>query len=299
VVDVSARGLAYNLYSLRIIRYEIGSGAHLGLEKDAHLFPIAPDPAGALLPELLGKGKQALADAVGEALSRESQPAASARLLAPLLRPPKVIAIGLNYEGHRLETKADPPTEPTVFSKFATAIIGPHDDVCLPRVAPRRVDYEAELAVVLGATGRDVEEGEALSWVAGYTVANDVSARDWQTRKPNGQWLLGKSFDTFLPLGPAVVTADEIPDPGHLQVTCAVSGEILQAANTSELIFGVPALIAYLSQVFTLEAGDVILTGTPAGVGMARNPPRWLAPGDVIETTVEGIGTLRNRVVGE
>jgi 2-keto-4-pentenoate hydratase/2-oxohepta-3-ene-1,7-dioic acid hydratase in catechol pathway len=151
---------------------------------------------------------------------------------------------------------------------------------------------------VLFGGGRDLAESDPLSMIAGYTVANDVSARDWQIKKPNGQWLLGKTFDTFLPMGPAIVTTDELDDPHSLRITCTVSGETLQDASTSELIFRIPYLISYLSRVFRLEPGDVILTGTPGGVGMARTPPRWLRHGDVVETAIEGVGTLRNSVRG-
>ena len=219
-------------------------------------------------------------------------------LLPPIARPPKVIGIGLNYESHRQEVEAPPPEEPTIFAKFSSSIVGPHDAIELPEVAPRRVDYEAELAVVVSRGGHHIAESNAMSHVAGYMASNDVSARDWQVKKPNGQWVLGKSFDTFLPLGPALVSADEVPDPHDLAVTCWVSGELRQQARTSELIFSIPEIISYISRVCTLEPGDVILTGTPAGVGMARKPPTWLHDGDVVETSVESIGTLRNPVRG-
>jgi 2-keto-4-pentenoate hydratase/2-oxohepta-3-ene-1,7-dioic acid hydratase in catechol pathway len=183
------------------------------------------------------------------------------RILAPFLNPRKIAAIGLNYEGHRLEAKAEVATEPTVFSKFSSSITGPFDDIVLPGVAPRRVDYEAELAVVLAGGGRNIAEEDAMTHVLGYTVANDVSARDWQSKKPGGQWLLGKSFDTFLPLGPLVVTPDEIPEPHALEISCTVSGALLQRASTSELIFKIPQLIAYLSRVSSIELGDLLQIG--------------------------------------
>jgi 2-keto-4-pentenoate hydratase/2-oxohepta-3-ene-1,7-dioic acid hydratase in catechol pathway len=244
---------------------------------------------------LLRAGPGALAKAA-ESASMVDESLADVTLLAPLSNPPKVIGIGMNYESHRLEIGAEPQSEPTVFGKFASSITGPNDPIVLPAAAPRRVDYEAELAVVLGATGRDVSEADAMSLVAGYMVANDVSARDWQVKKPAGQWELGKSFDTFLPLGPSLVTADEVEDPHGLRVTCEIAGETLQDGHTGDLIFPIPTLIVYLSRVCTLHPGDLILTGTPGGVGMSRKPPRWLADGDVVRTTVDGLGSLENPV---
>jgi 2-keto-4-pentenoate hydratase/2-oxohepta-3-ene-1,7-dioic acid hydratase in catechol pathway len=232
------------------------------------------------------------------AVSQNRHRVGELEILAPVPNPRKIAAIGLNYEGHRLEANAEVAIEPTVFSKFASSITGPCDDIVLPSIAPRRVDYEAELAVVLAGGGRNILEADAMTHVLGYTIANDVSARDWQSKKPGGQWLLGKSFDTFLPLGPLVVTPEEIPDPHSLEISCTVSGELLQRASTSELIFKIPHLIAYLSQVSSIELGDLLLTGTPAGVGMARQPPRWLRDGDLVETTIEFIGSLQNRVRG-
>ena len=222
--------------------------------------------------------------------------ASAVSLLTPLPSPGKIICIGLNYRSHLEETGMDMPSDPTVFAKYASAIIGPHDAIVLPAPAADRVDYEAELVVVIGTRGKDVPAAHAMDYIAGYTAANDISARDWQLRKSGGQWLLGKTFDTFLPLGPALVTSDEVDDPGALRVTCRVSGELLQDGNTSEMLFGIPDLVSYLSSVFTLEAGDLILTGTPGGVGMARKPRRFLHAGDLVEVDVEGIGTLTNSV---
>jgi 2-keto-4-pentenoate hydratase/2-oxohepta-3-ene-1,7-dioic acid hydratase in catechol pathway len=244
---------------------------------------------------LLRDGPDGLARAARKAASSEDR-ISELTLLPPLACPPKVIGIGLNYESHRLEIGAESQSEPTVFGKFPSTIIGANDPIVLPAVAPRRVDYEAELAVVIGTSARNVSEADAMSLVAGYAVANDVTARDWQVKKPQGQWELGKSFDSFLPFGPTLTTVDEVDDPHDLRVVCEVSGEILQDGNTSDLIFRIPALIAYLSQVFTLTAGDVILTGTPGGVGMSRTPPRWLAVGDVVRTMVGNLGTLENPV---
>jgi 2-keto-4-pentenoate hydratase/2-oxohepta-3-ene-1,7-dioic acid hydratase in catechol pathway len=219
------------------------------------------------------------------------------RCLAPIVSPSKVVCVGQNYPEHNDETGFERPAEPLIFSKFPSAIIGPGEVIELPAVAPRRVDYEAELAVVIGRKCRNVPQRAALGCVAGYMAANDISARDWQVKKPGGQWLLGKTFDTFLPLGPVMVTADEIGDPQDLRIQCAIGGEILQDDTTGNMIFPVSELLAYISSVCTLEVGDVLLTGSPAGVGMSRKPPRWLAEGDVVKTSIDGIGTLENSVV--
>ncbi len=215
------------------------------------------------------------------------------RLLAPLL-PSNILAIGLNYRRHAHESNMPVPERPILFLKPTSTVIGPDDAIVLPADSDE-VDYEAELAIVIGREARDVSEADALSYVLGYTCANDVSARDWQLRLDR-QWARGKSFDTFCPLGPAIVTADEIPDPDALAIAMRVSGETLQSSSTSDLIFGVREIIAYLSRGMTLLPGTVILTGTPEGVGMGRTPPRWLRRGDVCEVEIEKIGTLRNPV---
>lgn len=218
------------------------------------------------------------------------------RLLAPVDRPSKVICIGINYVPHMEETHFERPTEPVVFAKLVSAITGPADPILLPKAAPRRVDYEAELVVVIGAGGRDIDASRAMQHVAGFTVGNDVSARDWQLKKPGGQWLLGKSFDTFLPLGPWIASREEIADLAATHVRCAVNGEILQDDVLGNLIFDIPTLVSYVSQVATLEPGDLVMTGTPGGVGQSRTPPRWLADGDVVETSVDGVGRIVNPV---
>jgi len=183
-----------------------------------------------------------------------------------------------------------------VFSKYSTAVIGPGEAIVLPRNSTKP-DYEAEFAVVIGQRARHVAEADWRSCVFGYTILNDVSARDFQTA--TSQWMIGKTFDTFAPFGPAIVTADEIADPHSLQISLSINGEVLQDSNTSNLIFGVPQLIAHLSSVFTLEPGDIISTGTPAGVGFARKPPRWLRPGDLVSIKIDGLGELVNPVVAE
>jgi 2-keto-4-pentenoate hydratase/2-oxohepta-3-ene-1,7-dioic acid hydratase in catechol pathway len=221
---------------------------------------------------------------------------AAAKLVAPIPRPSKIICIGLNYRDHAEESKMAIPEVPTVFSKYATAVIGPGAPIVLPRVS-QKPDYEAEFAVVIGKGGRHIPDSQWHEHVFGYTCLNDVSARDYQMA--TSQWMMGKTFDTFAPIGPAIVTADEIDDPHNLDISLTLSGEVMQHSNTKNLIFQIPRLIAYLSSVFTLEPGDIIATGTPAGVGFARKPPRWLRPGDECRVKIEGIGELVNPVVAE
>ena len=218
------------------------------------------------------------------------------KLLAPIPRPPKFICVGLNYRDHAAETRLEIPKVPTIFNKFTNVVIGPSDPIVLPRVETRP-DYEAEFAFVIGRGGRYIPESEAMQHVFGYTIVNDVSARDFQMA--TSQWLMGKTFDTFAPMGPWIVTADEISDPHALDISLEIAGERLQHSNTRELIFKIPELIEYISKVVTLEPGDVVATGTPAGVGFARKPPRYLKPGDEVAISIQGIGTLRNTVVAE
>jgi 2-keto-4-pentenoate hydratase/2-oxohepta-3-ene-1,7-dioic acid hydratase in catechol pathway len=218
------------------------------------------------------------------------------RLAAPIPKPPKIVCIGLNYRDHAEETKMAIPSVPTVFAKFPTAVIGHRHPIVLPKNSTRP-DYEAELAVVIGKGGRHIPEERWQDHVFGYTILNDVSARDFQMA--TSQWMIGKTFDTFAPIGPAIVTADEIEDPHQLAISLTLSGEVMQDSNTSNLIFKIPRLIAYLSSVFTLEPGDIIATGTPAGVGFARHPPRYLKPGDEVTVRIAGVGELVNPVIAE
>jgi 2-keto-4-pentenoate hydratase/2-oxohepta-3-ene-1,7-dioic acid hydratase in catechol pathway len=223
-------------------------------------------------------------------------PLASVRLLAPIPRPPKIICVGLNYRDHAIESNMEIPKVPTIFSKYATSVIGPGEKIRLPRVSTKP-DYEAEFAVIIGKGGRHIPAGAWKEHVFGYTILNDVSARDYQMA--TSQWMIGKTFDTFAPMGPAIVSADEIADPHNLDISLTINGETLQHSNTKNLIFRIPDLIEYLSAVFTLESGDVISTGTPAGVGFARKPPRFLQPGDDVKVLVEGLGELWNPVAAE
>jgi 2-keto-4-pentenoate hydratase/2-oxohepta-3-ene-1,7-dioic acid hydratase in catechol pathway len=292
---------------MRLIQYsEAADELRLGAVEDGIVIDLArAGVMSATMEELLAEGLDAARAAVDHAHGMNGEAGAAGltrkledvTVLAPLLRPAKIICVGINYFDHAAEAETEPPKEPIIFSKYASSIVGPTDVVELPAVS-RRVDWEAELAAVIGRRGKNIPADQAADYIAGYTVANDVSAREWQLAKPMKQWLLGKSFDTFLPLGPAIVTADEVADPYALRISCAVNGVTKQDASTSELLFRVPELISYVSQVFTLEPGDLILTGTPDGVGGSRNPPEFLQDGDVLTTTVEGLGSLENPVRG-
>lgn len=218
------------------------------------------------------------------------------RLHPPLPNPPRVFAIGLNYRDHAIEAKMPLPATPTVFFKLQTAIIGPGDTIILPRNSTEP-DYEAEFAFVIGKGGYRISAARWREHVYGYTIVNDVSARDIQLA--TSQWSLGKSFPTFCPLGPAIVTADEVPEPHELSISLTIDGEVLQNSNTRELIFRIPDLVEYLSSITPLLPGDIISTGTPPGVGLGRCPKRWLRPGETVTVTVEKLGSLRNLVVAE
>ncbi len=221
----------------------------------------------------------------------------SVRLLAPLRHPGKIICVGLNYRDHAAESGQPVPEEPILFGKYTNSIVGPGAAIRLPKAAAAQADYEAELVVVIGRTASRVPLDKALDHIAGYTCGNDVSARDLQTR--GGQWLHGKAVDTFLPLGPWIVTADEIANPQALRIRCSVNGEVLQDSNTKEMVFGAAELVSFISQTITLSPGDVISTGTPPGVGVARKPPRFLKAGDEVTVSIEGIGDLTNPVEDE
>jgi 2-keto-4-pentenoate hydratase/2-oxohepta-3-ene-1,7-dioic acid hydratase in catechol pathway len=218
------------------------------------------------------------------------------RLLAPIANPPRIFAIGLNYRDHAAESKMALPSAPVVFFKMPTAIVGPGDAIVLPRNSAEP-DYEAELAFVIGKGGYRIPATAWRDHVYGYTIINDVSARDVQ--RATSQWSLAKSFPTYCPMGPAIVTADEIADPHQLAISLSIDGETLQNSNTRELIFKIPELIEYVSSITPLLPGDIVSTGTPSGVGMGRTPQRWLQPGETVTVTIEGLGSLTNPVVAE
>ena len=259
---------------------------------------LALDAAFPDMLSLLAAGSAAMAEgqkiASGAARPKAQYPLASVTLLAPLPKPGKIVAVGLNYRDHAIETKQELPTSPMIFAKFPSSITGPGAAVVLPADDPQ-ADYEVELAVVIGTSTKGVSEAEALNYVAGYMPLNDVSARRWQFA--DKQWVRGKSCDTFCPTGPWLTTRDEVPDPHVLSIRMRLNGQVLQDSNTSNLIFGIPKLIAFISASFTLEPGDIIATGTPDGVGVFRKPPIFLKAGDVMEAEIEGLGTLRNPVV--
>lgn len=252
-------------------------------------------PGWSTLRELIEAGPDAwarLAEDLAQAdVAALGRPLASVKLEAPV-QPSKICAIGLNYMDHVLEGGRKPPERPVLFAKLPTSVIGPGDEIRWEPALSDKIDFEAELAVVIGRTARRVKAADAYDYVFGYTCADDVTARDLQ--ESDGQWVRAKSFDTFCPLGPWIVTRDEIAEPHDLPIRCEVNGETVQNSRTDQLIFRVPELIEFLSRAFTLLPGDVILTGTPPGVGHYRKPPRYLKDGDVVTVTIEGIGALTN-----
>lgn len=292
VVDLN-RALAVQLALQRAAAPEAEADARLPCEPLAFLraFPSARAAA----KDTLAFASDALQRGSVEALERAGvfQDPTRTRMRAPVPRPGKIVAVARNYAAHADERGAARPAEPVLFLKPASAVVGPDEPILLP-AASREVDYEGELAAVIGRAARGVGPDDALACVAGYTVANDVTARDFQNVR--GQHFIGKSCDSFCPLGPALVTADAVADPQDLGLRTRVGGETMQSARTGEMIFSVAEVIAFASRLMTLEPGDVVLTGTPAGVGAARQPPRWLRDGDLVEVEIETLGRLRNPV---
>ena len=284
---------------MRLAHFHHGSTSRLGVVVDDQVNDLAASAPGLPTDPLafLTLGADAL-DAARRATDTSPAwiPLADVRLLAPVPRPGKFVAMALNYRDHLEETGMEAPTFPTFFTKQSTCVVGPGDDVEVPRVS-ELVDYEGELAVVIGTRCRHVPAADALSVVAGHTIVNDVTVRDWQMKAPT--MMIGKSFDTHGPMGPWIVTTDELPDPQTLRIRTTVNGQVLQDGSTKDMIFDVAAQIETLSTAMTLEPGDVISTGTPAGVGIVRKPPVLLKPGDVVRIEIEGIGTLENTVVAE
>jgi len=286
---------------MRFITYKAQNDARLGLLRDDHVIDLATASDGRLPSDMrtfLQQGENAmrLARQVGENAAA-SLPLAEVTLLAPIPNPSKVVAIGLNYMDHCREQNIEPPELPIIFAKFPNAVAGPGAAIRWDPALTRKVDYEVELAVVMGRTARRVSAAEALNYVAGYTICNDVSARDLQFG--DRQWVRGKSLDTFCPLGPWLVTRDEIPDPQDLSLRCTLNGRVMQDSTTAEMIFGVPQLVEFISRAFTLLPGDVIATGTPDGVGVFRSPQVFMKDGDVVTLEVEGLGQLTNHCIEE
>ncbi len=271
---------------MKLVTYSTDGGApKVGHIEDDGIQPLG---GGSLLEYIL-HGRSPDRQPGGEVVALEE-----ASLHPPIARPGKIVAIGLNYEDHAEETGAPIPDKPVVFGKYPNTIVGPGAPIRIPPIT-EQVDYEAELAVVIGERAKNVSEAEALDYVFGYANSNDVSARDLQFSE-GGQWTRSKSIDTFLPLGPYVATRDEIPDPQNLYIRAILNGETVQDGTTSKMIFSVAELVSFLSRGMTLEPGDVIITGTPPGVGMARDPQLWMKPGDKITIEIEGLGTLTNPV---
>jgi 2-keto-4-pentenoate hydratase/2-oxohepta-3-ene-1,7-dioic acid hydratase in catechol pathway len=286
---------------MKLVSYQYSDNqAHLGAVSNDRVINLNQASGGALPDDMLrflqlGSGamqtaRDAVAQAGGELRLDD------VKLLSPVPNPSKVVAIGLNYMDHIREANLGMPELATMFCKYPSSVIGSGADIRWSTSLTNQVDYEAELAVVIGKTARNVDAEVAYDYVAGYMNCNDVSARDLQF-KPGDQWLRGKCLDTFCPLGPYLVTRDEIPDPHQLSIQCRVNGEIRQDSNTCEMIYSIPYLIEYLSAAFTLLPGDVIATGTPHGVGAFRDPPIWLQSGDEVEVEIEALGILSNRCV--
>jgi 2-keto-4-pentenoate hydratase/2-oxohepta-3-ene-1,7-dioic acid hydratase in catechol pathway len=284
---------------MKLCTFDHEGAARIGVVLDDEIVDLAaaaPD-----LPRemcaLLSAGQPALhaaRDAVARARSRIALD--SVRLLAPILRPPKFLAIGLNYADHIAEAGLETPKVPTVFNKQSTCVTGPRDPIHMPRVSSA-LDYEGELGFVIGRRCRHVPRARAHEVIAGYLIVDDVSVRDWQLRVPT--WTMGKSFDTHGPLGPWLTTADEVGEPHGLRLRTWVNGELRQDSSTKHLIFDCYALVEHLSTVFTLEPGDVVATGTPGGVGIAMKPPKLLKAGDVVRIEIDGLGALENPVIDE
>ena len=265
---------------MKLLRYRIGDHDHIGILIGAEITRLGP------------KDMTELMDAAAFVETGLLDSLADARILPPLI-PGKILAIGRNYAEHARELDNEVPSEPLVFAVMPSAVIGDGNVIEWEAALTAQVDWEGELAVIIGRTARRVTESEALDYVFGYTVANDVSARDLQTR--DKQWVRAKGLDTFCPLGPVVVTRDEIADPQNLRIVTTVDGAVKQDGSTADMIFSVRHLIAYLSRAFTLNPGDVILTGTPSGVGKAQTPPEFLGEDSLVSVEIEGIGKLTNR----
>lgn len=283
---------------MRLVTFETGGNARPGILSGESIVDLSAIGFSSLVEfiESGGDGRAQAEDFASRVGNDGRHSLSDVKLLAPIPRPRKLICVGLNYRDHAAETGAQIPSVPTIFNKFATAVIGPGAEIVLPK-ASKSPDYEAEFAFVVGRGGRHIRAEDWAEHIFGYTIVNDVTARDYQ--RATSQWLMGKTFDTFAPMGPWIVTADEIRDPHDLDIQIAINGETLQDSNTRELIFKIPDLIAFLSSVFTLEPGDVVSTGTPAGVGFVRKPARFLHPGDDVVVKIPAIGELRNPVVAE
>ena len=287
---------------MKLVTYDGGQGPRLGLLSGDNVVDLADASNNALPSDMrsfleMGEAGMEQARAIA-ATPGQGQPIAGVRVLAPISNPSKIVAIGLNYMDHCREQGIQPPKRPTTFTKFPSSIVGPGDEIRWNADLTAKVDWEVELAVVIGKTARNVAAADAFDVIAGYTICHDVSARDLQLEKGD-QWIVGKSLDTFCPLGPVIVTKDEIADPHDLGLRCLVNGKAVQDSNTKELIFNIPYLIEYLTKGITLHPGDVITTGTPDGVGAFLKPPVFLKDGDEVTVEIDGIGAMTNLCVEE
>uniref|UniRef100_A0A8D1VJE9 Fumarylacetoacetase-like C-terminal domain-containing protein n=1 Tax=Sus scrofa TaxID=9823 RepID=A0A8D1VJE9_PIG len=306
---------------MRLVQFQAPhlTGPHLGLESGngggvINLSAFDPTLPKTML-EFLEQGEAALSVA-RRALAAQLPvlPRSEVTILAPVTRPDKVVCVGMNYMDHCREQNVPVPKEPIIFSKFGSSIVGPYDEIVLPPESQGElclpqwccchclefmgeVDWEVELAVVIGKKGKHIKAADAMAHVAGFTVAHDVSACDWQMTCNGKQWLLGKTFDTFCPLGPALVTKDSVADPPNLKICCRVNGNVVQSSNTNQMVFKTEELIAWVSRFVTVYPGDIILTGTPAGVGVFRKPPIFLKKGDEVQCEIEELGVIVNKVV--
>ena len=283
---------------MRFVTFEHHGHQHAGEVSGDHVVSLKwagfPD-----VLSLLNGGEEALkkaAEVLANPPADATVPLASVKLCAPIPKPTKIVCVGLNYRDHAIESKMEIPTRPTIFSKYNNTVIATGDNIVLPKNS-EKPDYEAEFAFVIGKGGRHIKAADWKEHVFGYMNLNDVSARDVQLAV--SQWVMGKTFDTFAPMGPWLVTADEVEDPHNLTISLTVNGETLQNSNTKELIFKIPELVEFLSSIMTLEPGDIVSTGTPSGVGFSYNPPKWLKPGDEVVVRVQGLGELRNICVAE
>ncbi|MGE6716926.1 fumarylacetoacetate hydrolase family protein [Peribacillus frigoritolerans] len=286
---------------MKIATFSVQTEQHIGLLKDDQIISLTalgPEEFPACMKKFIERGSELRSRAEQLIEQRVNDDAifklSEVNILPPIAKPDKIICVGLNYFDHCKETGMEPPESPVIFSKYANAIAGHNDAIEIP-INSTEVDFEAELAFVIGREAKHVSEEEADDYVFGYTIMNDISARDLQFQ--DGQWSRGKTADTFAPFGPVIVTKDEVGDPHNLAISLELNGEIMQDSNTSNLIFTVPKIISFLSQSMTLMPGDLIATGTPPGVGMGRNPKIWLKNGDRMNVSIEKIGTLSNHVL--
>ncbi|WP_324760746.1 fumarylacetoacetate hydrolase family protein [Haloarcula sp. GH36] len=280
---------------MKFVRYTTGGSPSWGIHRDEEIVPLAGLREEITYQQLTDAGFLRVVEDAADAMEATAIPASDTTLLAPVPRPGKIICVGLNYHDHAEEQDEDVPERPLLFGKSGTSVTNPGDPIVHPAELDE-VDFEVELGVVVGRTAKDVSTADARDYIAGYTAINDVSGRDAQF--DDGQFFRGKSYDTFAPMGPTLVPDDRL-DPSSLDVACRVNGETMQSSNTEEFIFGVEEVVSYISGITTLRPGDVISTGTPGGVGIFRDPPELLEPGDTVDVEIEGIGTLTNPVVAD